>query len=84
MVRKTGKVPVMTNVQKLKKLQVYRKFVRNLKASFKEFGWPELNNVDTYINSKNTEELMWAQFIWLNTPEGHDFWERINEEFLAI
>ena len=84
MVRKTGKVSAMTNVQKLKKLRVYRKFVRNLKASFKEFGLPKLNNVDTYINSKDTEVLMWAQFIWLRTPEGRDFWEGINEKFIAL
>lgn len=74
----------MTNVQKLKKLRVYRKFVRNLKASREEARLPKLNNVDTHIDSKDIKTLMWAQFIWLNTPEGHDFWEGINEKFIAL
>ena len=74
----------MTNVEKLKKLRVYRKFVRNLKVSLKEAGLPELDNVNTYINSQDTEVLILAQFIWIKTPEGHEFWEGINEKFIAL
>ena len=74
----------MTNVEKLKKLQVYHEFVRNLKASFKEFELSESNYVDTYTNSKNTNKLMWVSFVWDNTPEGHDFWGEIYLEFIAL
>ena len=74
----------MTNVQKLKKLRVYRKFVSNLKTNRGENGLRELNNVDTYIDSKNIEVLMWVSFVWINTPEGHDFWEEISIKILDL
>ena len=74
----------MTNVQKLKKLRVYRKFVRNLKAGPVKGGLRESNNVDRYIDSKDIGRLMWSSFIWDNTPEGRDFWAGITPKLIAL
>lgn len=74
----------MTNVQKLKKLRVYGRFVRNLNANYTEGGLGNLNDVQLYINSKQPEDLMWGSFIWNDTPEGCLFWEGILQKFMAL
>lgn len=84
MVRKSRKVPAMTNVQKLKKLRVYGKFVRNLKASRKEDGVRELGNVDAYIDSKEPDHFLWSSFVWHSTPEGQAFWMKISQKLIAL
>ena len=74
----------MTNTEKLKKLRVYSKFMRNFKANWREVGLRELNNVDTYIDSEETDEFLWSSFVWANTPEGQNFWIKIYQKLLAL
>lgn len=74
----------MTNVQKLKKLRVYGRFVRNLNANRKKHGFEKPNDMQLYINSKHPEKLMWGSFIWDGTPEGQFFWEGIAQKFMAL
>jgi len=74
----------MTNVEKLKKLRVYGKFVRNMNVSLKEWRLEKPKNVQEYIDSKMPEYLVSCSFVWRQTPEGHDFWEDINEKFSAL
>jgi hypothetical protein len=74
----------MTNVEKLKKLRVYGKFVRNMNAGRKKVGLKRPINVQAHINSKKSEFLVLCSFIWEQTPEGDDYWEDIYEKFSAL
>ena len=69
----------MTNVEKLKELGVYEKFVHNLKTleSSDYIGWSL--DVDEYINNQHPTDLIAGSFIWRESPEKHIFWRNIEE-----
>lgn len=50
---------------KLKKLGAYDQFVKNIEKSF---------------NTVSFEILITNYFTWKDTPEGHDFWNKISKK----
>ena len=59
--------------QKLKKLGVKKKFVKNLKIQ----GVYREPYIDHINNEPDFEQFVLAAFIWGGTPEGYDFWDKI-------
>lgn len=71
----------MTNVQKLKKLRVYSKFMRNMKNSFAgtlvTVHYKQINAIPERI-------LISIAFKWCETTEGYFFWDDIDKKFMAL
>lgn len=63
--------------QKLKELKVKTKFINNLRYYCKAWEVPldkkiaEMNNVNTF------KDFVGMAYIWTNTPEGYEFWDKI-------
>jgi hypothetical protein len=60
-------------VAQLKQLRLYTKFIKNVRA-YRKCN-PSVNSPD--LSTDSTLSVLWAAFVWNNTPEGHDFWENV-------
>jgi hypothetical protein len=66
--------------EKLKKLKIKTKFVKNLKNP----QWSFMDMIDSY-KQKFENATSWKTFVvysfrWERTPEGHLYWERISNK----
>lgn len=74
----------MTNVQKLKELGVYEKYLHNLKFFLHEPLFDSLGDIDSYLNAVRPDWVVANAFSWGETPEGHGFWSDIDKKFMAL
>ena len=64
-------------IQFLKKHRAYRKYLKNLKKghkasyTFDEY-WPEIEKINPIF-------LLVASFKWSKTPEGFEFWDKLDK-----
>lgn len=79
----------------LKENGVFREFLKEFKKQeglrtswshdCDKFFSNSVSTVDSFCtNMKSSCDLIRYCFLWKDTKEGHDFWEKINNKWLAI
>ena len=56
-----------------------KQFIKNVTEYHKN-----LEKFQTNVTWLAPENFVKAAFIWCNTPEGQDFWEQVNKDFISV